>query len=93
MEDAKVFSTRDLTLAATLVSHKFLMVGLDFQVEGTSRKPVGYFKFEQTAELEDTRRKYSQGLLTVEPKMFMTQIHGLKAEVENVYKNPHSNFN
>ena len=92
MDETNVFSTRDLTLAATLVSHKFLMIGLDFQIEGGQRKPVGYFKFEKTAELEDVRRRYSQGLLTVEPKLFMTQIHGLKAEVENVYKNPHTDF-
>lgn len=87
MED-KIFSTRDLTLAATLVSHKFLMEGVDMQFEGSNRKPVGFFRFAQTQELEDTRRRYSQGLLTVEPKLFMTNIHSLKAEVENMYRQP-----
>ncbi|MDO8604014.1 MAG: hypothetical protein Q7K40_01210 [bacterium] len=88
MEDNKIFSTRDLTLAATLVTHKFLMEGVDLQIEGTNKRPVGFFRFSRTQELEDVRRRYSQGLLSVEPKTFMTNIHSLKADVENCYKNP-----
>ena len=88
MEETKIFSTRDLTLAATLVSHKFMMVGVDLQIEGGQKRPVGYFKFENTDELNDTRKRYSQGLLSIEPKMFMTNVHALKAEVENHYRSP-----
>jgi hypothetical protein len=85
-----IFSTRDLTLASTLVTLKFLMIGIDFQIEGGQKRPVGYFKFDATPELDATRRRYSQGLLSVEPKIFMTNLHGLKAEVENIYKSPHN---
>jgi hypothetical protein len=65
------------------------MIGIDFQIEGGQKRPVGYFKFDATPELEDTRKRYSQGMLSVEPKFFMTNLHGLKAEVENMYKSPH----
>ena len=88
MDDKNFFSTRDLTLAATLVTHKFLMIGLDLQIEGTNKRPVGYFKFDRTEKLDDVYRRYSQGMLDVEPKLFMTNVHGLKAVVENAYKNP-----
>ena len=88
MDEKNVFSTRDLTLAATLVANKFLMEGIDLQIEGQQKRPVGYFRFENTDELNEIRKRYSQGLLLVEPKLFMTQIHGLKAEVENAYRSP-----
>lgn len=85
-----VFSTRDLTLAATLITLKFPMTGIDYQVEGTKQNPIGYFKFEDSPKLREARQKYTQALLAVEPKLFMTNIHGLKAEVTNAFKNPHS---
>lgn len=90
--EVNVFSTRDLTLAATLVTHRFLMIGIDLQIEGTQKRPVGYFRFERTKELDDVHRQYSQGMLSVEPKLFMTHIHGLKADVENAYKNPTGSY-
>ena len=89
--EEQLFSTRDLYLASTLVTLKFLMVGVDFQIEGD--KTVGYFKFSDSEGLQDARRKYSQGLLAIEPKTFVTSMHSLKAEVSNVYKSPHSAFN
>lgn len=88
MDDKNVFSTRDLTLAATLVTHKFLMTGIDLQIEGNQKRPVGYFRFDRTDELNDVYKRYSQGMLDVEPRLFMTNVHGLKAAVENAYKNP-----
>ena len=91
--EQKIFSTSDLYLAATLVTMKFFMLGIDYQIEGDKNQPVGYFKFEDTPELQESKQKYSQGLLTVEPKAFVTNIHSLKAEVMNVYRNPHSNPN
>ena len=87
--DDNIFSTRDLTLAATLISLKFPMTGIDYQIEGSRPQPVGYFKFEDGQRLKDARQKYTQSLLSIEPKLFMTNIHGLKAEVTNAFKNPH----
>jgi len=82
------FSTKDLYLSATLVTLKFFMTGIDYQIEGDKNRPVGYFKFQNSPELIDSKNKYIQGLLLVEPKAFITNMHSLKAEVENMYKNP-----
>lgn len=90
MEEQNIYSTRDLTMAATLITLKFKMVGIDYQVEGQQRKPVGYFKFEETEFLREARQKYTQGMLAVEPKQFMTNVHSLKAEVSNFDLNPHN---
>ncbi len=80
------FSTRDLYLASALVSKKFYMSRVDFQLEGD--KTVGYFNFENSQELEQTEKDYWQGKLLVEPREFVTAMRGLKAQVSNVYKNP-----
>jgi len=92
MSDAteNIFSTRDLTEAATLVTLKFPLTGIDYQIEGQKPNPIGYFKFEQSDRLKEARQKYTQSLITVEPKLFMTNIHSLKAEVTNAFRNPHS---
>jgi len=86
----KIFSTRDLYLAATLVSMKFYLTGIDYQIEGDKSQPVGYFKFENTPEIQEAKSKYVQGLLSVEPKSFITNLKSLKSEIVNIYKNPHS---
>jgi hypothetical protein len=87
--EENIFSTRDLTTAATLVTLKFPLVGIDYQIEGSKGNPVGYFKFENSEALTDARQKFTQSLLSVEPKLFMTNVHSLKAEVTNAFKNPH----
>jgi hypothetical protein len=86
----KIYSTRDLCLAATLVTLKFMMIGIDYQVEGSRNKPIGYFKFENSLMLQDAKNKYGQSLLSVEPKTFITNLNGLKAEVIGTFSNPHS---
>ena len=85
----EIFSTRDLYLAATLVTFKFEMIGIDYQVEGDRNQPIGYFKFEDTPAIQETKSKYTQGQLTVEPKSFITNLKSLKSEIVNIYKNPH----
>ena len=84
----KMFSTRDLYLASTLVSLKFYMVGVDYQIEGEKNKPVGYFNFEESPELIEATQKYLQGQLAIEPRIFITNLRSLKAQVTNIYKNP-----
>ena len=85
----KIFSTRDLYLASTLVTLKFYLTGIDYQIEGDKTQPVGYFKFEDTPSLQEAKSKYTQGLLSVEPKSFVTNLKSLKSEIVNIYKNPH----
>lgn len=82
------FSTRDLYLAATLITLKFPMINVSFQIEGVRQKPVGYFEFENTVNLRDAKQKYLSGLLMVEPKSFVNSMHSLKAEVVNFFQNP-----
>jgi len=90
--DEKIFSTRDLYLATTLVTLKFLMTGIDFQVEGDKNMPVGYFNFEETEQLKEAEKKYWQGLLAIEPRTFITNLRGLKAQVSNIYKGPRVDY-
>jgi len=85
----EIFSTRDIYLAATLITLKFYSTGIDYQIEGDKNLPIGYFKFEDTTELREAKSKYMQGLLSVEPKLFVTNLKSLKSEIVNIFKNPH----
>ena len=85
-----IYSTRDLYLAATLVTLKFYLVGIDYQIEGQKNQPIGFFKFEDTPELRDARQKYLQSMLLVEPQDYVQKMHALKAEVQNMSLNPHN---
>lgn len=85
-----IYTTRDLYLASTLITLKFYMKGIDYQIEGQKPKPIGWFKFEDTDALQDARQKYMQGLIVVDPREFIANMHMLKAEVENVTLNPHN---
>ena len=87
--EQKIFSTRDIYLASTLVSLKFFLTGIDYQIEGNKNMPIGYFKFENTPEIKLAKSKFVQGLLLVEPKLFVTNLKSLKSEIVNIYKNPH----
>lgn len=89
MTEENVFSTRDLALAATLMTLKFRLEGTDMQFEGSKREPIGYFKFEESQNLKEARQKYMQSMLMVEPQLFVTNMRALKAEVANWAKNPH----
>lgn len=85
-----IYSTRDLYLAATLVTLKFYLIGIDYQIEGQKNQPIGFFKFEDTAALRDARQKYLQSMLLVEPQDYVQKMHALKAEVQNMSLNPHN---
>jgi hypothetical protein len=92
-EEKKEFSTRDLYLASTLVTLHFPMIGIDFQIEGIKPKGIGYFKFEDTIELHNARSQYNQGMITVEPRAYISNLQSLKAEVVNMQNNPMGDFN
>lgn len=87
-----IFSTRDLYLAVTLITMKFVMLSIDYQIEGDRNMPVGYFNFEDTDGLRETERKYRQGELLVEPKAFITNLRTLKSEINNIYKGPRTDL-
>jgi len=91
-KEQNVYCTRDLYLASTLVTLKFYMCGLDFQIEGERPMPVGYFNFVDDQKLQEAIQKYWQGQLSVEPRQFITNLRSLKAQVMNVYKSPKVNL-
>lgn len=86
-----IFSTRDLYLSSVLVTLKFPILGIDFVIEGDKNRPIGFFKFKNTQELQDTKSQYSQGMLLVEPKIFITNLKSLKSDISGLYNNPHTN--
>jgi hypothetical protein len=89
-QEPEVFSTRDIYLAATLITLKFQMISVDYQFEGAREMPVGYFQFEKSEELMSAEQGYWRGSLSVEPRAFVTNMRGLKAQTSNSLKSPHS---
>ena len=88
MEKKDIFSTRDLNLATTLITLRYYMQSVDYQVEGDRQRMVGYFNFENTPELRKTEQDFWQGKLAVEPRQFITNMRSLKAQINSVYKSP-----
>jgi len=93
MKNENLYSTKDLLTAAAFVSLKFKIQGVDYQIEGYKRKPVGFFKFENTQGLIEAEYKLAHKELAFEPLEFMATYHHLKSWVENAYNNPHIDFN
>lgn len=88
MDNQKIFSTRDITLAGTLIVLHFKMVGIDYQIEGERGLTVGYFKFDDTPNLKHTEQMFWDRELSVEPRKLIDAIRDLKAQISNVYKSP-----
>lgn len=82
------YSTRDLGIAATLVTLGFPMAGVDYQMEGQNPRMVGYFSFDDTPELRKVESDYLLGSLRVEPKMLLASVRSLKGLVTSTYKSP-----
>ena len=93
MTEPKTFSTRDIYLAAVLVTLKFPHISTDYQIEGLAARPIGYFKFIDSFELQTTKQRYSQSMLSVEPKLYISNLQSLKAEVTNYFSDPNSASN
>ena len=91
--ESKIFSTRDLYLASTLVTLQFPLVGTDYQQEGLKQRMIGYFKFNDTEELQQAKSDYNQGRVMVEPRIFINNLQSLKADVVNFMNNPNSDLN
>jgi len=84
------YSTRDIELAATLLTLKFPMTNIDYQIEGD--KLVGYFGFEENEDLYKTIKKYREDDIVVEPKSNFSNLKYLKSETNNSRRNPHGKF-
>jgi len=88
-EEKDYYSTRDINLAAVLMTNDCFMANIDFQIEGNEGKKVGYFMFEKTPELEEVERNYWHRKILVEPREFILNLRSLKSQVTSIYKNPH----
>jgi len=86
VNNEELYSTKDIYCAATLITLKFYMLGIDYQIEGD--KLVGYFSFKQSPELETACQKYYQGQLSIEPRQYIYNWKALKSQTENTYKSP-----
>jgi hypothetical protein len=87
------FTTRDIDLATVLITLKFPLISIDYQIEGNHDRPIGYFNFERTTSLQEAEKDYWRGKLSVEPKTFIMNLRALKAQINGVYKNPTIDFN
>jgi hypothetical protein len=92
MTGNKPFTTRDITLAASLTTLKFYLVNIDYQVEGSRQQPVGYFEFDDTQALRDAEKDFQRRKLMVEPREFIENLKNLKSQVTNVFKSPNSEY-
>ena len=91
-QEENTYSTRDLNLAATLITLRFELTGVDYQTEGVRPRPVGYFNFEDSKELQKAIKDFWARKLALEPIDFAGNIRGLKAQINTIYKSPHSKF-
>lgn len=89
-EEKKLYSTRDITLATSLNLHDFEMVNIDFQYEGDMPRPVGYFIYTESEELKKFEKDFFAKRIIVEPLAFSSTLRGLKSQLNNQYKGPHS---
>jgi len=67
---------------------KFPLQGIDFQIEGAKVRPIGFFKFTDTSGLQEAITKYTQGMLAVEPRIFVANLNRLKGEVFTAFDRP-----
>lgn len=91
-DEMKMYSTRDITLATTLSLNGFEMINIDFQFEGDQTRPVGYFAYEDTEELKQFEKDFYAKKKLVEPLGFSSTLRGIKSQLNNEYKGPHSRF-
>jgi len=85
-------SSRDIHFAATLLTLKFDLLNIEFNEEGYRRQLVGRFIFKESPQLEKAKEDYLAGLLAIEPILFISNLRGLKSQLANIYKSPHTNM-
>jgi hypothetical protein len=88
IEDKDIWTTRDISLAGTLVTLEFPLIDISYQIEGVRSQPTGYFNFRDSEKLQVAVKSFWEGKLAVEPRALMASIRSLKSQVSTVYKNP-----
>ena len=80
-EGTKVFSTRDLHLASTLVVQKFDLLGVDLEYLGSRNSPVGFFNFKWTPLIEEEQRRWMLDRVMVPSRSYDSAVRTLKSYV------------
>ena len=88
MNEKNEFATRDLDLASALVTLDFEIVNMDIQHEGERNRPIGYFSFSKTEELEKAEEDFHNKKLRVEPSSLSNNMRRLKARVIDANRAP-----
>lgn len=88
--DSDFYLTQDIVLATTLVTLDFKLIKIDYQLEGFKKRPVGYFNFNNTQELQTAIIQYLNGDLSVNSKQYMNNVRELKIQINDFYRNPKS---
>lgn len=78
------YTTRDITLVATLKTIWHNIKSVDFQFE--NGRDVGYFNFEDTDSLHNDINRFYNNEVLVEPKKFMLELKAAKSRVTSFYK-------
>ena len=88
MRPSEEYVTRDLHLAAALVTSGLGLDGVDVQQEGSDQKRIGYFRFASSDELKAAIRSYQAGNSLVEPRAYSANVKSLKSAVGSTVRAP-----
>ena len=83
---------RDIYFAAALLTLRFNLLNIDYKIDKFKRQLIGFFKFEETPQLVKARKEYLNKELVIEPILFISNLRGLKSQLANIYKSPHTNM-
>ena len=87
-ESDSTYMVKDLYLAAALLSLKFNIIEMNIQYEGKVPHPIGYFTFENSADMVAAVNMYLNREMRVEPIEYFTNVHSLKSQVMTAAKSP-----
>ena len=86
-------TSRDIYFAAALLTLRFNLKNIDFEISGPRKQLTGFFNFEKSSQLDKARENFLNRELAVEPILFVSNLRGLKSRLTNAYKNPHTSNN
>lgn len=87
--EEEFYITRDIKLAAILLTLKFSLEGYDIQYEGRKVKPIFYFKFKNNERIQEASIKALNRQINVEPYMFTSHMNALKSIMKNETERNH----
>lgn len=89
MQEEEFYVTRDIKLAAILLTLKFPLEGYDIQYEGRKISPIFYFKFKNSDRIVEASVQAINRQINVEPFTFSSHMNTLKSIMVNEKKRNH----